>query len=156
LLAFDSTSSRRTLWFWLLLLLLLLPLLLLLLLVMLQVVDVAVGCGTCYALTDDGDVYAWGAGSKGQLGRGMHLLTSYADLRMLSPATLVFHQAQLLHQVCMLLLCSADVSCWLLLSLLAATGCAKLQSTLGKLPQAQQTASSNHTAAYSLCLLLLL
>jgi hypothetical protein len=36
----------------------------------LQVVDVAVGCGTCYALTDDGDVYAWGAGSKGQLGRG--------------------------------------------------------------------------------------
>lgn len=37
---------------------------------MLQVVDVAVGCGTCYALTDGGDVYAWGAGSKGQLGRG--------------------------------------------------------------------------------------
>ncbi|WIA19065.1 hypothetical protein OEZ85_003720 [Tetradesmus obliquus] len=35
-----------------------------------KVVDVAVGCGTCYALTDGGDVYAWGAGSKGQLGRG--------------------------------------------------------------------------------------
>eukprot|EP00882_Tetradesmus_deserticola_P025916 GHRQ01028504.1.p1 GENE.GHRQ01028504.1~~GHRQ01028504.1.p1 ORF type:complete len:183 (+),score=48.64 GHRQ01028504.1:219-767(+) len=35
-----------------------------------KVVNVAVGCGSCYALTDSGDVYAWGAGSKGQLGRG--------------------------------------------------------------------------------------
>jgi alpha-tubulin suppressor-like RCC1 family protein len=45
-------------------------------LLLLQVVIVAVGCGCCYALTDDGDVYAWGAGSKGQLGRGMHLHSS--------------------------------------------------------------------------------
>lgn len=35
-----------------------------------QVVAVAAGEGTCYALTDAGQVFAWGQGSKGQLGTG--------------------------------------------------------------------------------------
>jgi hypothetical protein len=35
-----------------------------------QVVGVAAGDGTCYCLTDAGEVFAWGQGSKGQLGTG--------------------------------------------------------------------------------------
>lgn len=35
-----------------------------------QVVAVAAGEGTCYALTYAGEVFAWGQGSKGQLGTG--------------------------------------------------------------------------------------
>lgn len=38
--------------------------------VCLQVVRVAVGAGSCYALTDGGELFAWGQGSKGQLGTG--------------------------------------------------------------------------------------
>lgn len=35
-----------------------------------QVVGVAAGDSTCYTLTDAGEVFAWGQGSKGQLGTG--------------------------------------------------------------------------------------
>jgi len=35
-----------------------------------QVVQVSVGDGSCYAVTDAGEVYAWGQGAKGQLGTG--------------------------------------------------------------------------------------
>jgi hypothetical protein len=39
-------------------------------------VEVAAGDGTCYALTDAGEVFAWGQGSKGQLGTGAGLSSS--------------------------------------------------------------------------------
>eukprot|EP00879_Flechtneria_rotunda_P024861 GHRR01026380.1.p1 GENE.GHRR01026380.1~~GHRR01026380.1.p1 ORF type:complete len:562 (+),score=215.88 GHRR01026380.1:54-1739(+) len=35
-----------------------------------KVVQVAIGHSTCYALTDAGEVFAWGSGSKGELGKG--------------------------------------------------------------------------------------